>query len=159
MNARTFPLTTLAAAVLCVGLGADAPKEEKKTERSPWAGEYTGTYAGSSPAGEEEGEIILTIDENGNSSGESCAKGSDQKHILKGKHLKNNKAVIVIELPDGTKSNGYGTVSHLPDGGITGTMIQRVGTQVVAGFEFELHPKKAGKAKDGTTTEEKKEQP
>jgi hypothetical protein len=149
MNARTFSLTALAAGVLCVGLGADAPKEEKKQERSPWAGEYIGTYTASSPTGvEEEGEITLTVDENGKSKGESVAKGSDQKAVLKGTHLKNNKAVIVIELPNGAKANGYGTVSRLSDGGMTGTMIQRIGTQVVGGIEFELHPKKAGKPKE-----------
>jgi hypothetical protein len=156
MNARTFSLTALAAAVLCVGLGADAPKEEKKKERSPWAGEYTGTYTASNPQGDQEGDITLSIDENGNSTGESQAKGNDQKAILKGKHLKNNKAVIVIEMPDGSKANGYGTVSRLADGGITGTMIQRFGTQVVGGLEFELHPKKADKVKEEKAKEEKK---
>ena len=90
----------------------------------------------------------MTVDENGKSKGESCAKGSDQKATLKGSHLKNNKAVLVIELPNGTKANGYGTISRLADGGMTGTMIQRIGTQAVAGIEFELHPKKAGKAKE-----------
>ena len=45
---------------------------------------------------------------------------------------------------DGTKATAYSTVSKTADGGITGTMIQRIGDRAVFGFEFELHPK--GKA-------------
>jgi hypothetical protein len=139
MYARTFSLLCVVA--LFASVGADAPKEGKKKERSPYAGTYTGTFTACNAAGDQEGEITLTVDEFGNSKGESFNKTANLKATLKGTLLKDNKAVLVIEFPNG-KSNAYGTISRSANGGVTGTMIQRVGTQVICGIEFELSPKK-----------------
>jgi hypothetical protein len=137
MNARAFSLIGVAA--LTAALAAESPKEKK--ERSPWAGTYTGTYTASAQGRETQGEITLTIDGRGKSTGESFNKTDNHKAKLKGAHLKDNKIVLVFEYDDGTRANAYGTVSKTADGGITGTMIQRIGDSAVFGFEFELHPK------------------
>jgi hypothetical protein len=141
MSARAFSLCCVAAG-LFASLGADAPKEEKKKERSPYAGAYTGTYTASNAQGDQEGEFTITIDDDGKVQGESTNKTAANGNVkMKGTNLKDNKCILIYEYENGQKANGYGTVAKTTDGGITGTMIMRVGTTATFFIEFEAKPK------------------
>jgi len=148
MNVRALSL--LCVAVVCLagsrGFGADdaAKKEEPKKEEKKAqfeAGTYTGTYTASTPGGDEEGELTITLDENGKFTGESQGKNSNVKAILKGTRLKDNKTITVFELANGQKASCFGTISRTANGGWTGTLIQRIGTTAVACIEYEVGPK------------------
>jgi hypothetical protein len=141
MNVRAFSLLCVAAC-LFASLGADAPKEEKKKDRSPYAGTYAGTYTASNPQGDQEGEFTITVDDAGKVQGESTSKSVANGNVkIKGTILKDNKCTLIYEYENGTKANTYGTIAKTDDGGVTGTMIQRLGANAAFFIEFEAKPK------------------
>jgi hypothetical protein len=141
MTVRAFSLLCVAVCLLGGRALADAPKKEEKKQKSPYAGTYTGTFTFASPQGDQEGEMTLTIDDDGNVKGEAKNKTIGGDTTIKGTILKENKAVLVLESAN-QKANAFGTISKTEAGGVTGTLTQRVGTQVVGGIEFEANPKK-----------------
>jgi len=139
MNARAFTLLCVAAVCLLVSLApAGAAPPEKK--RCPFAGTYAGTYTAMSPAGDQEGEVTMTVDEDGIVTGESKGATANEKATIKGQILKDNKSSIVFESTT-IRASAFGTFSKTSSGGLTGTMTQRVGTTAVASIEFEMKPK------------------
>ena len=114
-------------------------KAEKKAQFQP--GTYAGTFTASGPNFVNEGEITMTLDENGKFTGEFFDKTQNIKYIFKGARLKDNKSISVSDTPDGQKSSSFGTISPTANGGWTGTLINRRGTNAVAFIEYEVSPK------------------
>lgn len=141
MNVRTFALFGVAAACLfgsLVPVGAEpAPK---KKERSPYAGTYTGIFTASNASGDQDGEVTLTIDDDGNVTGDSNNKTNNSTTKIKGKILKDNKATITFDV-NNAEASAFGTVAKTSANGITGTMTQRNGTTYAGCIEFDLKPK------------------
>jgi len=140
MNARTFSLVCAAAACLLASLGLVGTAAPPEKKRSHYAGTYTGTFTAMTTNGDQEGETTLTIDDEGNVTGESHNKTNNSTTKIKGTILKDNKATIVFEVGDGMAS-AFGTVAKTSTGGITGTMTQRAGTTYTGCIEFDLKPK------------------
>jgi len=141
MNARAFSLFCIAAACLLASsgpVGTAAPPEKKP---SPYAGTYTGNFTSSTAAGDQEGEVTLTIDDDGNITGESNNKSINATATIKGQILKDNKSSIVFEFPGQAKYSAFGTFSKTASGGFTGTMAQRTGTTTFASIEYDLKRK------------------
>ena len=153
MNARALFLLCVAAACLVGSSGFafdETPKKEEKKKEEPKkeekkaqfeAGTFTGTFTASNAGGDQEGELTINIDENGKFTGESFNKTANFKVNFKGTILKDNKSIAVFELPGEQKSSCFGTVSKTANGGWTGTLIQRVGTNAIAFLEYEVNPK------------------
>ncbi len=144
MNVRAISRCLLAAACLVVSFGplhADKPADKgEKKERCPYAGTYTGTFTFMSQQGDQEGELNLTVDDNGNVTGDVINKTSNVQQTIKGTILKDNKAASVIEA-NNQKTTAFGTIARTEGGGITGTMTQRLGTTALGSFEFDVKPK------------------
>jgi hypothetical protein len=153
MNVRAISL--LCVAVVCLAgsraFAFDEPpnkdvstkeepkKEEKKAKFQP--GTYAGTFTASGLTFVNEGEITMTLDENGKFTGEFFDKTQNIRYIFKGARLKDNKSFSVSDTPDGQKSTSFGTISPTANGGWTGTLINRRGTNAVAFIEYEVSPK------------------
>jgi len=140
MNARTFSLLCVAAACLTASLGPTGTAAAPEKKRSPYAGTYTGTYTGITTVGDQEGEVTLTIDDDGNITGEANNKSINATATIKGQILKDNKSSIVFEFPN-QKYSAFGTFSKTASGGFTGTMAQRSGTTLFGNIEYDLQPK------------------
>jgi hypothetical protein len=142
MNARTHYLLWAAAGLLMAAAApadADQPAAKKKC---PFAGTYSGTYTFMSGNGDQEGLVtLMTIDDNGNITGESKDTSNDTITKIKGTVLKDSKVADVFEFPTGQKVTAFGTISKTAAGGLTGTLTQRVGTTAVGSIEFDLKPK------------------
>jgi hypothetical protein len=140
MNGRVLSHFCFAGVCLLGSLRSLEADSAPKKERSPYAGTYTGTYTTLAPAGNQEGEVTLTVDDDGNVTGESKHDTATATATIKGKILKDNKAALVFTW-DNTKANAYGTISKTSTGGVTGTVTQKIGTTVACTIEFELKPK------------------
>jgi hypothetical protein len=141
MNARASWLFCAAVGCLLLSLAPSrtAPPE---TKRNPYAGSYSGTYTFMSQGGDQEGEMSFTVDDDGNVTGET--KGNNETNVMKfkGTILKDNKSASVFEYPNGQKSSCFGTIAKTSEGGITGTVTQRMGTNAIGSIEFDVKPKK-----------------
>jgi hypothetical protein len=136
MNARAYCLICLASACLLASL-APPSKAAPEKKRSPYAGTFSGTFTAMTTAGDVEGEVTLTVDDDGNVTGESKNKTNNSSAKITGSILKDNKATIVFDGGENSAS-AFGTIAKTSTGGITGTMTQRTGTTYVGCLEFDL---------------------
>ncbi len=144
MNARClFALCVgmLSLAVL-TPLTRSAPLPEAKKTRSPFAGSWSGTYTFLSPAGEQEGESKMTVDDEGNIKGEAFNKTIGQNATFKGTVDKDGRESIEISFP-GQTYTADGTVAKTSKGTVIGTLVQKSGGTFMGMIEFEKKPIKA----------------
>jgi hypothetical protein len=141
MNSRPCSLLCVAAACLLLPAGlTKADSADKK--RSPYAGKYKGIFTAMFANGnDQEGEITVTVDDDGNSKGESFNKTMNDRAAFKGTILKDNKIATIFQINNGTaQASAFGTISKTSEGGMTGTMVERVGGRMVCAIEFDLKP-------------------
>jgi hypothetical protein len=140
MKSHVLPLLCIAIACLLATNAQNGAAPAPQKDRSPYVGTYQGTYTSITPGGDQEGEVTLTVDDEGNIKGEAFNKGINQTATLKGSVNKDSKASIAFEFPSLT-ATAYGTIAKTSTGSFTWTLTQRVGTTAFGSLEFDVKPK------------------
>ncbi len=144
MNLRARPLACAGAVflVLVAGPVSGAPVTQTKKSVNPFAGKWSGTWTGLTPGGQQEGEVTLTVDEEGNMKGESFNQTVRQTAIINGTFEKDGRHTIEINFPNATYT-ASGTVSKTSKGTVIGTLTQKAGDRVMGSIQFEIRPVKS----------------
>jgi hypothetical protein len=113
-----------------------------QVERPPFTGNWTGSWTGLTPGGPQQGTVTITVDDEGNITGESLNKTVNQVAPIKGSVNKDGKATIEFEFP-GQHHTAFGTISKTAKGSVIGTMVQKQGNSLVGTIDFELKKEKS----------------
>jgi hypothetical protein len=111
--------------------------QEAKT-RSPFAGNYSGLWKGTTTAGKQTGLMTLAVNADGTFTGTEKSETTSRTAKLTGRIGEDGEITVTIEYP-GSISRSEGTVTRTKDGHLKGTLIQYLDKdQLFAGYHIEL---------------------